>query len=112
MTQAPMSDLTSDDKLWALLAYLPFVGWIIAIVALLMEDKKARPFIKFHSVQALILAIINGIVASVLMAVVFIGACTGIAGTIYMLYIGYKAYQGETVTVPFLTDFIKQQGWA
>jgi uncharacterized membrane protein len=111
MSQAPMSDLTSDDKLWALLAYLPFVGWIIAIVALLMEDKKARPFIKFHSVQALILAIINGIVAGVLSAVV-IGICTGLAGMAYMLYIGYKAYQGETVTVPFVTDFIKKQGWA
>lgn len=111
MSQAPMSDLTSDDKLWALLAYLPFVGWIIAIVALLMEDKKSRPFIKFHSIQALILAVINGIVAGILSTVI-IGICTGLAGMAYMLYIGYKAYQGETVTVPFLTDFIRQQGWA
>lgn len=111
MSQASMSgELTSDDKLWALLAYLPFVGWIIAIVALLMEDKKSRPFIKFHSVQGLILAVINGVVAGVL-AVVVIGACTGIAGAIYMLYIGYKAYQGETVKVPLVTDFIKSQGW-
>jgi uncharacterized membrane protein len=111
MSQAPMSDLTSDDKLWALLAYLPFVGWIIAIVALLMEDKKSRPFIKFHSIQALILAVVNGIVAGILSTVI-IGICTGLAGMAYMLYIGYKAYQGETVTVPFLTDFIRQQGWA
>jgi uncharacterized membrane protein len=111
MSQAPVSsDLTSDDKLWALLAYLPFIGWIIAIVALLMEDKRARPFVKLHSIQALILGVINGIVASVLAAVI-IGVCTGIAGAIYMLYIGYKAYQGETVTVPFVTDFIKKQGW-
>jgi uncharacterized membrane protein len=113
MSQAPMSsDVTSDDKLWALLTYLPLVGWIIAIVALLMEDKKARPFIKFHSVQALILAVINGVVAGVLTPVVFIGCITGVAGAVYMLYIGYKAYQGETVTVPFITNFIKSQGWA
>lgn len=111
MSQAPMSDITSDDKLWAMLAYLPIVGWIIAIVALLMEDKKIRPFVRFHSVQALVLAVINGVVAGVLSAVI-IGICTGIAGAIYMLYIGYKAYQGETVTVPFVTDFIKNQGWA
>ena len=61
MENQPMSDITSDDKLWALLAYLPFVGWIIAIVALLMEDKKSRPFVRFHSVQGLVLAIINGV---------------------------------------------------
>jgi uncharacterized membrane protein len=111
MSQAPVSDLTSDDKLWALLAYLPFVGWIIAIVALLMDDKKSRPFIKFHSIQGIVLAVINGVVSGVLSAVV-IGICTGIAGVVYMLYIGYKAYQGETVSVPFVTDFIKNQGWA
>jgi uncharacterized membrane protein len=112
MSQAPMSaDLTSDDKLWALLAYLPFVGWIIAIVALLMDDKKVRPFIKFHSIQALVLAVINGVIAGVLSFVV-IGACTGIVGAIYMLYIGYQAYQGVSTNVPFVTDFIKNQGWA
>jgi uncharacterized membrane protein len=111
MSQAPMSDITSDDKQWALLAYLPFVGWIIAIVALLMEDKKSRPFVRFHSVQAIVLAVINGVISGLLAAVI-IGICTGIAGAAYMVYIGYKAYQGETVKVPFITDFIKQQGWA
>jgi uncharacterized membrane protein len=79
-------------------------------LALLMEDKKARPYIKFHSIQGLILAIINSVVAGVL-AVVVIGACTGIVGAIYMLYVGWKAYQGEAVSVPFVTDFIKKQGW-
>ncbi|MCE9644478.1 MAG: DUF4870 domain-containing protein [Chloroflexi bacterium] len=112
MSQAPVSpDLTSDDKLWAMLAYMPLFGWIVAIVALLMDDKKSRPFIKFHSIQALVLAVINGIVSSVL-SFVIIGICTGIALVIYMVYLGYKAYQGETVVVPFVTDFIRNQGWA
>jgi uncharacterized membrane protein len=111
MSNQVNTELTSDDKLWAFLAYLPIVGWIIAIVALLMEDKKARPYIKFHSIQGLILALINGIIAGVL-AVVIVGMCTGIAGAIYMLYVGWKAYQGQPVSVPFVTDFIKKQGWA
>lgn len=112
MSEQPLNpDLTSDDKLWAMLAYMPFIGWIIAIVALLMEDKKARPFIKFHSVQALILAVVNGIVSGVL-SFVIIGVCTGIAITIYMIYLGIQAYQGATVKVPVITDFIKNQGWA
>ena len=111
MSQEPMmSDLTSDDKLWAMLAYMPFIGWIAAIIALIMEDKRARPFIKLHSVQALILAILNGIISGVL-SFVIIGVCTAIGITIYMIYLGIKAYGGETVKVPFLTDFIKSQGW-
>lgn len=105
------TELTSDDKLWAFLGYLPFVGWIIAIVALLMEDKKSRPYIKFHSIQALVLGVVNGVVSGILSFVV-IGACLWIVIAIYMLYIGWKAYQGESVNVPFVTDFIKNQGWA
>ena len=112
MTEQPMNpELTSEDKLWAMLGYMPFVGWIIAIVALIMEDKRARPFIKFHSIQSLILGVLNGVISGAL-SVVIIGACTGVAIMIYMIYLGIKAYQGETVSVPFLTDFIKNQGWA
>ena len=112
MTEQPISpELTSDDKLWAMLGYMPFFGWIVAILALLMEDKRARPFIKFHAVQSLAIAIINGVVSSVLSFVV-IGICTAVGVTIYMIYLGIKAYNGETIPVPFLTDFIKQQGWA
>ncbi len=112
MSEAPISpDLTSDDKLWAMLAYMPIFGWIVAVLALIMEDKRARPFIKFHSIQALILAILNGIVSGAL-SFVLIGICTAIGVTVYMIYLGVKAYGGETVNVPFLTDFIKSQGWA
>ncbi len=55
-------EITSDDKLWALLSYLfP----IIAIVVLLMEDKKVRPFIKFYAVQALAATVVLSILATV-----------------------------------------------
>jgi len=45
-------EATSDDRLWAALAYL-FTP-LIPIVILLLEDKKNRPFIKAHNMQALI----------------------------------------------------------
>jgi len=112
MSQEPMSpDLTPDDKLWAALSYMPFFGWVAAILALVMDDKKNRPFIKFHAIQALVLAIANGVISSVLSFVV-IGICTAIGITIYMCYLGYEAYQGRTIKVPVVTDFIKNQGWA
>ena len=46
------TEITSDDKLWAALGY-PIA--LIAIIVLLMEDKKNRPFIKFHAIQSIAL---------------------------------------------------------
>jgi len=47
MTEQPISpDINSDDKLWAALGY-PIA--LIALVVLFMEDKKSRPFIKYHA---------------------------------------------------------------
>jgi uncharacterized membrane protein len=56
---APAGDITSDDKLWAALGY-PIA--IIAIIALLMEDKKERPFIHFHAIQSLAFNIVLWVV--------------------------------------------------
>lgn len=104
MSQEPMSpEITSDDKLWAMLCYIPYVSPIISIIVLLMEEKKKREFIKYHAVQSLVL----GIIAYVLTPVV----CIGVLVAIYMLYLAYQAYQGKYEIVPVITDFIKNQGW-
>jgi uncharacterized membrane protein len=39
-------------------------------------------------------------------------ACIGILILLYMFYLAYLAYQGQEVKVPFVTDFIRNQGWA
>lgn len=95
-------EVTSDDKLFAALCYIFFP--IVSIIVFLMEDKKARPYIRYHAVQSLAV----GVVLYVL-AVVTIG-CGSIL-LIAMLYFAYKAYQGEPFTIPVVTDFIKNQGW-
>jgi uncharacterized membrane protein len=102
MSQASVSpEVTSDDKLWAALAYVFPV--IIPIVLLLMADKKDRPFIKAHNVQALILGILVYVLSF---------ACVGILVWFYMLYLAYQAYQGKLVEVPVITNLCKNQGWA
>ncbi len=103
------ADVSSDDKLWACLAYI-FTP-IIPIILLLMEDKKNRPFIKAHNAQALAWGIVYG-VGSAILSVVFIGACTGVIGFILSIYWGVKAYKGEYVEIPVITKFVKDQGWA
>lgn len=95
------SEVTSDDKLWALLAYI--FSPLVPIILMLMEDKKNRPFIKAHNAQALILGIITILTS---------GFCIGLLVWIYAIYLGFQAYQGKLVNVPVITDFVKGQGWA
>ena len=94
------SDITDDDKLWALLGYIiP----LIALIALLIEEKKDRPFVKYHAVQSLVLAVI--------MLVLSVTLCGWALVWIYAIYVGFLAYQGQWATIPFVTDFCKDQGW-
>jgi len=111
MTEEKIIDpnITSDDKLWVLLAYL--LTPIVPIIILLLEDKKDRPFIKAHNVQALVWGLVYGILSSVL-SVILIGCFVGIAGLVLSIIWGIKAYNGEYVTIPVITDFVKKQGWA
>lgn len=111
MENQPVMDVTSDDKLWAALSYVfaPIVG----IIVLLMEDKKARPFIKFHGVQSIVASVAVWIVVAIIATVTLgIGGLCAPVVWIVFLYWAYKAYQGEMVNIPVVTNFIKQQGWA
>ena len=109
MSNEPMMDVTSDDKLWAALAYV--FSPLVPIIILLMPDKKDRPFIKAHNVQALIYGIALNIIG-VVTSGVLIGLCLWPLGIALQLYWAYQAYQGKLVTIPLLTDFVKNQGWA
>ena len=109
MTEQPLNpDITSDDKLWALLSYI--FAPLVPIIMLLMEDKKRRPFLKFHAVQALILGIIE-MIFYVALGWIFVGLCLGLVLFGYMIFLGIKAYNGESVKVPLITDWIKKNNW-
>jgi uncharacterized membrane protein len=111
MENQPVMDVTSDDKLWAALSYVfaPIVG----IILLLMQEKKVRPFIKFHAVQSIAVSVAFWILSAIIATVTFgIGAiCVPLIWLVF-LYWAYKAYQGDLVNIPVVTNFIKGQGWA
>ena len=100
-------DVSDDDKLWALLAYV--LTPLIPIIIMLMADKKERPFIRAHNAQALIWGIISIVVGSVLS---FLFCIPGLILWLVGCYWGYQAYQGQLVDIPVITDFAKKQGWA
>jgi len=101
---ADSGEISDDDRLWAALAWIPISPlWpIIAIVMLVIDDKKDRPYIRYHAILALATGVV-GIVLSVF--------CVGILILLAMFYFAFKAYQGEKVRIPVLTDFAEGQGW-
>jgi uncharacterized membrane protein len=110
MTEQPVNpEVTSDDKLWAALGY-PIV--LIAIIVLLMEEKKVRPFIKFHAIQSIAANVVFFVIATILAVVTlgFGGICAPLLWLVF-LYWAYQAYQGELFEIPVITNFIKGQGW-
>jgi uncharacterized membrane protein len=95
-----------DSKLWAALCYaLPI---LVPILVLVMEDKKKDKFILFHAYQALILGIVVWGINFILSFVV-IGCITAVFGWLYMLYLGYRAYQGERFVLPTIGEYAEKQ---
>ncbi len=102
-------EVTSDDKLWTMLAYV-FTP-LIPIVILLMEDKKNRPFIRAHNAQALAVGVIN-VILGVVLSWTLVLACVPLIVWFVCIYWGVQAYNGKMVQIPVITDFVKNQGWA
>ena len=103
-----MDEITDQDRLWAALAW---IFWPIAIVILLVEDMKDRPFQKYHAVNSLAFAVVFTVFIIIISAITFgIGTCLVVLGLV-VFYWAYQAYQGQWVSVPVITDFVKKQGW-
>jgi uncharacterized protein len=102
MNQPINSDITQDDKLWSLLSWLL---WPVAIIVLLMDDKKSRPFIKYNAVLSLAFTVVLYVVGTLT------AGCLLVVGGIYAIVLAIQSFQGQWVKVPVLTDFIKKQNW-
>lgn len=104
-------DVTSDDKLWTALSYV--FSPLVPIILMLLEDKKNRPYIKYHAIQSLAAGIVLILLSIIISTVTFgLGAlCIGPLYLIIVIYWAYKAYQGEMFEIPVLTNLLKGQGW-
>src|SRR5512135_2669464 len=98
------SDVTSNDKLWVLLAYI-FTP-LVPIIILLMADKKQRPFIRAHNAQALAWGVVLYVIVTIT-SFFFIGLCIWPLGLILQIYWGIQAYGGKYVNIPVITNFVK-----
>jgi uncharacterized membrane protein len=94
--------VTSDDRLWAALSWIPVSPLypLVALLMLLMEEKKSRPFIRHNAVLSLV-------TGAVLIPVSIF--TLGLGALVYLIFFwwAYQAYQGRDVHVPVISDWIE-----
>lgn len=100
-------ELSSQDRLMAALSYPIF---IVAIIILVAEEMKRRPFLKYHAVQALAVNVVLFVV-SIILSFTVVLACLAPVIWLITLYWAYLAYQGKMFEIPGLTGFLRGKGW-
>jgi len=120
--QPVSSVVTDNDRMWALLAY--FIPLLVPIFVLMVEPNRHRPFQRYHAIHSLVFTVAV-LAYEIALTVVFliIGAIPIVSCLLFclwplvflpvLLYLWYgvQAYQGQWITIPVLTDMIRQQGW-
>lgn len=78
------------------LCYVPFIGWIAAVVLLVVEKNQT---VKWNAIQSLVLMAAVWAVALIL---VIIAPMIWVGGFILQLVLAVKAFQGETMKLPVI----------
>ena len=104
----PGPAVSGDDRLWVVLCFL-FTP-IIPLITLFLEDKKNRPFIKYHTVPTLILGVVEVVVVGLLQLIPVVGCLTPLIWIVNIIF-AVKANKGVNVEVPVITSFAKGQNW-
>jgi uncharacterized membrane protein len=98
----------SNNNIYALLTYpIPLVGVII----LVSESMKNDPFLRTHAVQSIALGVALTVVTFAVSLIPFVGCLAPLLWLGLTIYYGLQANQGKTVTIPFITDFCRNQKW-
>lgn len=101
--------ISSNDKLWAAIGYpIP----LFSVLALVMEDKKDDPFIRYHAVQSIVFNIFMWAVI-VLLGIITLGIGSMCAPVLWLvtLWPAYDAYRGNLTELPVISAFINGRGW-
>ncbi len=130
-TQSPTAGTSAtgiESNIAGLLTYAPFVGWIIAIVFLVIEPYNKNKFVRFHAFQSLFLTlaliivnigwkVVEGVIATVsrissfglLSLLGIIGVLFGLAVFGFCLFLMYKAYNNERFMIPVIGPMAAKQ---
>jgi uncharacterized membrane protein len=103
----PNDNITSDDRIWAAVAYL--FSPLSPIFIHLMADKRSRPFIRAHYPQAFL----SGL-CLLLLGIPLALFTLGFFSIIWLVFPfwAYKAYNGENIEIPVISEYLNKNKWA
>ena len=87
------------------LCYIPFIGWVAAVVLFIVEKNTT---VRWHAVQSVLLAAVLWVLSIALGATIILALLVPlvmIAGLIINLVLAVRTYQGSTVRLPLLADW-------
>jgi uncharacterized membrane protein len=120
----PVASAPMADNVASTLCYVPFVGFVIAIIFLLIAPYNTNRAVRFHAFQSIFVGlaviavdIVFRIFFSMMLAVFgFFGLLTailwplfGLACFVLCLYLLISTYQGKTVVLPFIGPIAQKQ---
>lgn len=118
---APGPSVTGiSSNVGGLLTYIPFVGWMIAIVFLVIEPYKNDKFVRFHAFQSIFFSLVCLVVYWVLGVVLLPAGWVGLplfwiwslvrlAILACWIVLMYKAYNNERFMLPIIGPLAAKQ---
>ncbi len=97
-----------DPKIESALCYVPFIGWIAAIIFLIIE-KNAE--VRFNAVQGLVLMValwVLSFVMGITIILLVLSPIVWLLGIILQIVLAFKAYQGQKVVLPVIGNLSQQ----
>lgn len=100
----PDLDVTENERVWAMLCWLQIMGvWpLVSILVLFLDNTRHSAYIRYHAMLSLMLG--------VALIPVTILTC-GLGAVLYLgyFYWAIKAYRGEWVHIPVVSNWVKPQ---
>lgn len=96
--------MSKDRNGFYILIYL--LLWITGVIAYFTKGKNDKR-VKHHAIQAILFGIFSAIISVVLTiaSLGFISFITSVLIWIYGMYIGYEAYVGKDVNIPYISNY-------
>lgn len=121
---APASSSAMPTNLASALCYVPFIGWIVGIIFLLIEPYNKDRAVRFHAWQSIGLSVVL-IVVRIALSIVLsgfmsfsygLGAMVGMLMMLFsfgvlilFIFLAFKTYQNQRIVIPIIGPFAEKQ---